>query len=277
MRYTIGIDIGGSTTKIVGLQNGIFSGAAMVRASDPLTSAYGAFGRFLEDSGLKLEQIDRVLCTGVGSSFLKGDLYNIPTQRVDEFRAIGLGGRYISGLDHCIVVSMGTGTALTLVSGDDIRYINGSGVGGGTILGLCGKMLGARSYDHIAELATRGNANLVDLTIGDITHDQQLANMNNKTTASNFGKISDDAGDADFAMGVINMVFQTVGIFAMMAARENQVHSVVLTGTLSRMKAAQPVIRGLEELYGVRYIVPEHSEFCTAIGAALYGEGANKQ
>ena len=166
---------------------------------------------------------------------------------------------------------MGTGTALTHVSGDDITYINGSGVGGGTILGLCAKMLGTRSYEHIAELAMRGNAEAVDLTIGDITRNQ-LANMNNKTTASNFGKTNDDATDADFAMGVINMVFQTVGIFAMMAAREHKVDTIVLTGSLSRMEAAKPVIVALEELYGVHYTVPEHSEFCTAIGAALYGE-----
>ncbi len=271
MAYTIGIDIGGSTTKIVGLRDGAIIGAAMVRASDPVTSAYGAFGRFLEDSGLKLGEIDRVMCTGVGSSFLKEQIYGIPTVKVDEFRAIGLGGRYISGLDHCVVVSMGTGTSLTHVKGDEISYINGSGVGGGTILGLCSKMLGTRSYEHIAELALRGDTEAVDLTIGDITRNQ-LANMNNKTTASNFGKANDDASDADFAMGVINMVFQTVGIFAMMAAREHKTDSVVLTGTLSRMEAAKPVIAALEELYGVRYIVPEHSEFCTAIGAALYGE-----
>ena len=271
MSFIIGIDIGGSTTKIVGLREGKITGAAMVRASDPLTSAYGAFGRFLADSGMQLNQIDRVMCTGVGSSFLKDDIYGIPTEKVDEFRSIGLGGRYISGLDQCVVVSMGTGTSLTYVCGDEITYINGSGVGGGTILGLCSKMLGTRSYEHIAELALRGDAEAVDLTIGDITRNQ-LANMNNKTTASNFGKANDEASDADFAMGVINMVFQTVGIFAMMAAREHKADSIVLTGTLSRMEAAKPVIVALEELYGVHYIVPEHSEFCTAIGAALYGE-----
>lgn len=271
MAYTIGIDIGGSTTKIVGLHDGKLTGAALVRASDPVTSAYGAFGRFLEEADLRLDQIDKVVCTGVGSSFLKDQIYGIPALKVDEFLAIGLGGRYISGLEHCIVASLGTGTSLTHVNGETISYVNGSGVGGGTILGLCSKMLGTRSYEHIAELALRGSAEAVDLTIGDITRNQ-LANMNNKTTASNFGKANDDASDADIAMGVINMVFQTVGIFAMMAAREHKTDSIVLTGTLSRMEAAKPVIAALEALYGVRYIIPAHSEFCTAIGAALYGE-----
>ena len=95
-------------------------GAARVRASDPLTSAYGAFGRFLNDTGLRLDQVDQVICTGVGSSFLGQEIYGIPTEKVEEFLAIGLGGKFISGLDHCIVVSMGTGTAVTAVSGEEI-------------------------------------------------------------------------------------------------------------------------------------------------------------
>ena len=270
MSVILGVDVGGSTTKIVAFESQVI-GMLQVRAGDQLTSLYGAIGNLLHQYNLKLEDIEKIVLTGVGASLIHEDIYGIPTVKVDEFRAIGLGGRYISGLDHCIVVSMGTGTSLTHVFGDEISYINGSGVGGGTILGLCSKMLGSRSYDHIAELALRGNAEAVDLTIGDITRNQ-LANMNNKTTASNFGKANDDASDADFAMGVINMVFQTVGIFAMMAAREHKADSIVLTGTLSRMEAAKPVIVALEELYGVHYIVPEHSEFCTAIGAALYGE-----
>ena len=82
MSSIIGIDIGGSTTKIVGLRDGVIVGATMVRASDPVTSAYGAFGRFLEEAGLKLQEIDRVMCTGVGSSFLKDNIYGIPTVKL---------------------------------------------------------------------------------------------------------------------------------------------------------------------------------------------------
>ena len=44
MGYIIGIDIGGSTTKIVGLKDGKLVSHDIVRAGDPFTSAYGAFG-----------------------------------------------------------------------------------------------------------------------------------------------------------------------------------------------------------------------------------------
>ena len=53
-KYIIGIDIGGSTTKIVGLQDGSLVNPFMAKASDPVTSAYGAFGKYLNDNGLSI-------------------------------------------------------------------------------------------------------------------------------------------------------------------------------------------------------------------------------
>ena len=67
MGYIIGIDVGGSTTKIVGLKDGVLQNTINVKASDPVTSAYGAFGKFLTESGLELADIDKVRITGVGS------------------------------------------------------------------------------------------------------------------------------------------------------------------------------------------------------------------
>lgn len=269
MSYIIGIDIGGSTTKIVGLHDGKLTGAVRVKASDPLTSAYGAFGKFMEETGLKLNEVDRVMCTGVGASYLSNDIYGIPATKVDEFQAIGLGGKYTSGLDDCIVASLGTGTSITSVKGDQIQYIGGSGVGGGTVCGLCGKMIGISSSRSVDKLALHGSLDNVDLNVGDISR-SQIANMNDKTTAANFGNVSENASDADFAMGVVNLVFQTVGIIAKMAAQAQGTDKVVLTGSLTKMEASKPVIEALEALYHVKYIIPEHSDFSTAIGAALF-------
>jgi len=145
--YIIGIDIGGSTTKIVGMKDGVLAGASSVRASDPLTSAYGAFGKFLSDHQLGLSGVDQVTFTGVGSSFLQGQqIFGVPTRKEDEFRSIGLGGKYISGLSKCIVVSMGTGTAIISVDDGKIEHICGTGVGGGTVLGLGERLCGSHSF-----------------------------------------------------------------------------------------------------------------------------------
>ena len=48
MSIILGIDIGGSTTKIVGLRpDGSVIAKHRVQAQDPITSLYGAMGNFL--------------------------------------------------------------------------------------------------------------------------------------------------------------------------------------------------------------------------------------
>ena len=176
MGYIIGIDVGGSTTKIVGIRDGEITSMINVKADDPVTSAYGAFGKFLNENDLKIADIDKVMFTGVGSSFLKDELYGIKCEKVDEFLAIGLGGKYLSGLDKALIVSMGTGTAYISVVGDKIMHEGGTGVGGGTLLGLANKMIGVRTFDNIIELAEKGDIKNVNLTIGDISKNK-ISNM----------------------------------------------------------------------------------------------------
>lgn len=270
MGLTIGIDIGGSTTKIVGMRDGEMICSIRVRADDPVTSAYGAFGKFLTDNGLELGEISEVLCTGVGSSFIQGDIYGIPTRKVDEFRAIGLGGRFLSGCCDAIIVSMGTGTAFVKVEGEKICHIGGTGVGGGTLVGLCDKMLGVRGVEHILHLAEKGSLSNVDLTIGDISK-AAISNMDKETTASNFGKVSDMAAPEDLALGVCNLVFQTVGTLAAFSARGAGMRDVVLTGNLAMVPMARKVFSDFEKLYDARFIIPDNADFATALGAALAG------
>ena len=92
MSIIIGIDIGGSTTKIVGMRDGQMLQPLLVRADDPLTSVYGAFGKLLSENSLSLGDIERVMITGTGNSYVQGSLYDLPTHRVNEFQAIGKGG-----------------------------------------------------------------------------------------------------------------------------------------------------------------------------------------
>ena len=269
MGYTVGIDIGGSTTKIVGLTGGKTVSPLMVRASDPMTSAYGAFGKFLTLNSLAISDIDKVHFTGVGSSHLTGNIYGLPTHKIDEFMAIGLGGRYLSGEQNCIVVSMGTGTAFVSVRGDGIRHLGGTGVGGGTLLGLAHKMLGISGFAALMELAGRGDLANVDLTIGDITR-SQLSNMQNTTTAANFGKLSDMASPADTALGIVNLVLQTIGMLGVFAARAEGMDTAVLTGNLSKLDPAREIFDQFEALFGVKFIIPTDADFATATGAAIF-------
>ncbi len=271
MSIVIGIDIGGSTTKIVGVENSRVISHLRVKASDPVTSAYGAFGRFLDENRLSIEDIKKVMFTGVGASFLNGELYGLPSERVDEFLAVGTGGRYLSGIENSIVVSLGTGTAFVSVKGSDIHHFGGTGVGGGTVTGLADKMLGVHSHEHLFEMAKNGDLSSVDLTIGDISR-TAVSNMNASVTASNFGKLTDSAEGKDIALGILNMVFQTVGVMAIFAARAENVGDIVITGNLSTVNYASQVFKGIEEIYNIPIIIPPLADYATAIGAAICGE-----
>lgn len=277
MRTVIGIDIGGSTTKIVGLTTDSTGRSTLieplfVRATDAVTSVYGAFGRFTMENGIELDDIDRVLMTGVGSSFINKPLYSLECEKVSEFRCVGKGGLYLSGLDEAIVVSMGTGTALMHAKRTngriDTDYLGGTGVGGGTLIGLSRKMLGVDTIEHFEQLCESGDLSNIDLRIKDMSSDHTFQ-INEEITASNFGKLSDLATPSDIALGIANMVGETIAMLSVFAARSFGIKDVVLTGNLTAIKAVAKVFEGLESIFGARFIIPEKSQFATVIGAAL--------
>ncbi|NLW11989.1 MAG: type II pantothenate kinase [Clostridiaceae bacterium] len=268
MSIIIGLDIGGSTTKIIGLEHGKLLGTTLVRASDPVASAFGAFGKFTNENKIDLKSIERVMVTGVGSTYLAGDLLNIETVRTPEFQAIGLGGLYVSGLEKAIVVSMGTGTAFISADKNQVEHIIGSGVGGGTMLGLSNRMTNVRDFKMFTELAENGDLSHIDLTIGDISS-REIPGLSSDTTASNFGKVTDTATTSDIALGIVNLVFQSVGTAAVLSARLKNINQIVFTGNLTLVSQGKRVLGAFSNLYGVDIIVPDHAEFATAIGAAL--------
>ena len=269
MGKIIGIDIGGSTTKIIGFDNKKMFSPMLVKAADPISSVYGAFGKFLSTNKLSLDNIEKIMITGVGSSFITDNLYNIPTGKVDEFRAIGMGGLFLSKLDRAIIVSMGTGTAFVTANNNEVKHMGGTGVGGGTLLGLSNRMLNVRSFDDLIETAQGGNITNIDLTIGDISIETAVGALPPETTASNFGKISDLASKADLAMGIINLVFQTIGMLSVFATRIDSIKDVVLTGNLTNVPQSKDIFDQLGTIFGVNFHIPEHAEYATAAGAAI--------
>lgn len=270
MSVILGIDIGGSTTKIVGLRSdGTTIAMHRVQAQDPITSLYGALGNFLFTNHLSLNDVSRIVLTGVGASYVEGDIYGIPTEKVEEFTAVGVGGLALSGLDKAVVVSMGTGTAFIWAEkGKDVRHLCGSGVGGGTLSGLCSRLCGTRQYDQIVKLAESGDVNNIDLTVGDITKGTHPS-LPLDITAANFGNVEDSATASDFAAGVVNMVIQSIGTIAVMACRACGCEEVVLTGFMSTLPQAQEIFNLFTRLHGIRFLIPENATFATSIGAAL--------
>lgn len=271
MSVILGIDVGGSTTKVVGLrEDGSVLSMLRARAEDPLTSLYGALGNYLSENGLALDDVRRVVLTGVGASFEDGDIFRLPTERVDEFSASGAGALALSGQASALVVSMGTGTAfLWAERGKGVRHLCGSGIGGGTLGGLCKKLVGMERFGSIKELAAQGDLSRVDLTIRDLTRHPSVT-LDPTLTAANYGNLAEDASPADLAAGAVNLVLQAIGTMTVLACQCCDANTAVLTGSMTTMPQVRENFRRFEQLYGVHYIIPENATFATAIGAALY-------
>lgn len=277
MKTVIGIDVGGSTTKIVGFRYGEnkreLVAPICVKATDPLTSIYGAFGKFTVENNLKLDNINKVMITGGGASYMSEPIYSLDCTPVPEFDSIGRGGLYLSKLDEAIVVSMGTGTALVHAQNIDgdvkTEYLGGTGVGGGTLVGLSKKILGVDTIEHIEELCEGGDLDKVDLRIKDISKNQAYKDVNEDLTASNFGKLSDMANKHDIALGIANMVSETIAMMSIFAARSYGVKNIVLIGSLATFKSIKETFEGLEGKFNVNFIIPDMAQFGTVIGAAL--------
>lgn len=269
MGLILGIDIGGSTTKIVGLDEQGTPGAMLrVRAEDQLTSLFGALGNYLVSNRLSLDDVQQVVLTGVGASYVEGNIHGLPTCRVDEFTASGTGALALSGQPEGVVVTMGTGTAFLWAKNGRVEHLCGSGIGGGTLGGLCRKLVGMERFGQIKKLAAGGDLGHVDLSIADFTSGT-VKTLHPDMTASNFGNLAEDATPADLAAGAVNLVLQAIGTMTVLACRCCETNTVILTGSMTTLDQAGPAFQVFEKLYGIRYIIPENATFATAIGAAL--------
>lgn len=270
MGKIIGIDVGGSATKIVGFdENGKLIHPMLVRAHDQITSVYGALGKFTTENKIELKDIKRIMVTGVGSSYVSDNIYGVPCYHVGEFPSIARGGIYLSGLERAVIVSMGTGTAMVYSDGDRSVYLGGTGVGGGTLVGLSKLLTGLSSIKNIVETAMDGNLSKIDLMVNDITKKDVHPNLTPDLTAANFGKVSELASKADIEAGLINMVFESIAMQAVFAARAKGISDIVLTGNLSNIPQAKGKFEEMNRLFDVNFIIPENSQYATVIGAAL--------
>ena len=275
MRIKVGLDIGGSTTKIVGMNEGEIIAREVVKAADPVTSAFGAVGKLINDNSLSVNDIEQINITGVGSGFPQAPILGIKTVVVEEFKATGLGGLYLSGLEHAVVVSMGTGTAYLEAKKNNVRHIIGAGVGGGTLVGLGLALTGTSDAVKLSDIASSGDVLKCDLTIGDITKNA-ITGLPMNVTASNFGKAADDLAREDKMAGVFNLVYQAIGTVAVMASRQCGLKDIVFTGQLTGLKQCEEYLLPFENLYGVNIIVPEDAVFATALGSCLAEGQAEK-
>ncbi|MCK5021616.1 MAG: hypothetical protein KAS32_31705, partial [Candidatus Peribacteraceae bacterium] len=218
-----------------------------------------------------LSKISTVAATGGGSKKrINGKLLGIPIKKVDEIKAIGLGGMYLTGKRKCFVVSIGTGTAMVSVKegGKEIKHIGGTGIGGGTLSGLYQLLLNKRDINSLEVMAKKGNLGRVDLKLRDIVG-KGIGKLPASATAANFAKLSDNTTSNDIAKGILNMVAEIIGTMSVFAAKNYGLEKdIVFVGKVTKNKILMRKIQEVVKTFRGSSMVPLKAEFATAIGAA---------
>lgn len=249
----IGIDLGSTLIKII---NSDEKGNLIHKMTLLEKDYIKAFNLFISSNNIDINIIDKVILTGIGASRVEDkEICGIEIVIEEEFLSIAKGAFVLSEKKEAIIASMGTGTAFVRVQGNDIRHLGGTGVGGGTVLNLCSKMVGTDSFEEIIQMASKGDLSKVDLKIGDITT-KEIETLPKELTACNFGKLEEGANSEDIALGVINMVFEVVGMMIAFVAKNDKIKDIVVIGSSTVMEQGKRVFEILGKLFRTKLLYP---------------------
>ncbi|WP_210366071.1 type II pantothenate kinase [Bacillus sp. REN3] len=262
---SIGIDAGGSLIKMAFEENRVLHFKKY-----PIAQMEEAM------EWLKIFSADRkIILTGGKAGILKTN--HFPAARIaDEFTASCEGASFLLEQKNLLpqkkflLVNVGTGTSWFTIDGDKQERILGSGVGGGTFMGL-GKLLGGnKEFTDLVELSGKGTRGNVDLLVKDIYHPDQPP-IPGELTASNFAKTANEATAADRIAAVSNLIAETLTLLTVQAAALQQTSSAVFIG--STIAGNNPLQESLKTYLGMSGIEPvflPDGEFSGAIGAKMF-------
>jgi len=267
-----GLDIGASVTKGVLINENKVWALSEVQASDSVASAVGCLGRLLSNSKIKIKDLSQVALTGSISKDLKLDMIELSYKIVDEINAIGIGGLYLSGKKEAIVASIGTGTAIVHAKLEGKKYyvehLGGTGIGGGTMVGLGKLLLNKDKATTILKRARSGDVSRVNLLVQDIVGGP-IGRIPANATASNFGKVGDDTRPQDVALGLVIMISEIIVTLTYFAAKQKSLENdIVFVGRLPSQELFSDRLSQTLETLGGRCVIPLNALYATAIGAA---------
>ncbi len=272
------IDFGISNTDAVASING-----ALHRWTRPSDGAPDAdeVRQVLAAGGVEVAELPHLAVTGGRHRSLPPRIGDCTLVGVDEVTAIGRGGQALALSDDddpetpILVVSAGSGTAVVAARGARYAHITGSGVGGGTLLGLGRLLLATADAPTIDRLAQAGNPNGADLSLKDVISGP-IGTLPPDATAVNFGKLARDAHEVsreDLAAALMTLVGQVIAITAINAARAERLERIVVIGHMTDMPSFRTVLNRVGDYYGTRLMLPENAGYGTALGAMLHESG----
>jgi type II pantothenate kinase len=270
------IDFGASNTDAISLAGGHWHEWTHAQSGVP---GVAVVRELLASAGFHPSDLTILAVTGGHHRSLPDEIDGCHVVKVGELEAIARGGQAqaAGGLDRpahpLLVVSAGSGTAMVRAEGRAYRHVTGTGVGGGTLLGLGRLLLHSTDPADIDRWASKGTANAVDLGLHDVVSGP-IGNLPPDATAVNFGRLARLSGPAqrdDLAAALVTMVGQVIATLAINAGRASQVEQIIVTGHLTDMATIRKVMGRVGEFFGFSVETNPHAGYATAIGALLTG------
>lgn len=271
MRPAAAIDFGASNTDVV-----VRDGSATRHWTLPSEGQpdEARVRRVLDAGGVSPRDLEWIAVTGGNRTMLPQSIDDRVLHRVDEVKAIGRGGLALANLESALVTSAGSGTACVAATMQGAHHVTGTGVGGGTLVGLGRLLLGTVDPREIDALAQQGSDTTHNLTIAEVLGGA-IGSLPPETTAVNFGRVARhpvDASREDTAAALVNMVGQVIAVIAINAARAQQLPHVVIVGHLADLKSIRRTFGLVAKFYGATILTPQAGGSATAVGALLSTE-----
>lgn len=264
----IGIDAGGTLIKIAYCQNGSIN--------------YRSFqSKSMEEAALWITQHfeNPTICITGGKSEVLAEKLNTQPKIILEFDATAQGITYLASRqqqsigNNFLFVNVGTGTSMHYVQNGRQERVGGSGIGGGTLLGLAFLMTGIQDYEQIVQNAAEGNRENVDLKVKDI-FEGATPPISGDLTASNFGKteaiVSERPADEDILAAMIGFVGEVLVTISSQMAGQYDADTIVYVGSSFR---SNPLLQEIIEMYagmiGKKPVFLDRGEYSGAVGALL--------
>lgn len=261
----IGIDAGGTLLKIA-----YITGEKRLLEKQPAAD----IDSFIDELNARHKQ-DEIYITGGKAEYMKQRL-DMPAKTSIEFDATYRGLSILMKeqaytLDRFVYLNVGTGTSFHQADKTGQKRVGGSGVGGGTLMGLSRLLTGIEDFNDIVSLAKKGNRDNIDLKVHHIYagHESPLPG---DLTASNFGNVAPGDHKAssteDSLQAVIALVAETVSTVGITLADGFNTTDIVYIGsTLLGNDVMTEIIDRYVRLKGMKPHIINNGEFSGAIGA----------
>lgn len=221
----------------------------------------------------------KISLTG-GKAALIQERYFSEATVIPEFKALGQGALFLLKQENLyaqepfLLVNIGTGTSWHLINKEKQERILGSGIGGGTLMGLGSILSNEREFSQLVRLAGEGNKNNIDLLVKDV-YESKESPIDEMLTASNFAKLSFDErhSPADLMASLINMIAETIALLSLHAGSLQQTKKLYFIGsTVSNNYPLQSRLSLYSTMLGLESRFIEKGEYSGAIGAMLSEE-----